>query len=151
LPFLINYIVVCSAYSGCLISSLTTPISLKRIETLWDILESDSYIEMLESASPYNYLKSSNTSIGLALIEKWRNQVAPEFPDYGDDDYKRIVYHPKTILFGDDDHFQYNMMARFSTPSGKSSAYIGKERIQPSGYGFPMTKGSPLNEEISRL
>jgi hypothetical protein len=150
LPFLINYIVVCSAYSGCLISSLTTPISLKRIETQGDILESDSYIEMLESASPYNYLKSSNTSIGLELIEKWRNQVAPEFPVLGEDIYKHIFYHPKTIVFSDDHHMQYNIMARFSTPGGKSSAYIGKEHIQPTGYGFAMAKGSPLKDEISR-
>jgi hypothetical protein len=46
--------------------------------------------------------------------------VAPEFPDYGEDDYKRIVYHPKTILFGDDDHIEYNIIAQFSTPSGTS-------------------------------
>jgi hypothetical protein len=150
MPFDIAYHIVILAYSGLLISSLTTPISLKRIETMKDVLESDSYIEMIESASPYNYLKTSNNTIGLAVIEKWRNQVVPEFPDYRDDDLKRIVYHPNTIYFGDDDHIQYKIMAKFSTPSGKSSVYLGKERIQPSGYGFPMTKGSPLRDEISR-
>jgi hypothetical protein len=139
------------AYSGLLISSLTTPISLRRIETLNDIVESDSFIGLHEGTSHYNYIKNSNDTIALKVIEKWKNQEQLEFPDYEHDDLKRIVYHPKTILFGDDDAIEYKITSLFSTSSGKSSAYIGKERIQPSGFGFPMTKGSPLNHEISQL
>jgi hypothetical protein len=33
---------------------------------------------------------------------------------------------------------------------GKSSAYIGKQHIQPAGQGFAITKGSPLEHEISK-
>jgi hypothetical protein len=124
---------------------------LKRIETLKDIVDSDSYIELDEGTSYYNYMKNSNDTIALQVIEKWNNQEEREFPVYdGESDYRRIVYHPKTLRFTDDDHIEYAIMSQFSTPSGRSSVYIGKQRIQPSGYGFPMTKGSPLNNEISR-
>jgi hypothetical protein len=142
--------ILLKAYSGLLISSLTTPISLKRIETLKDIVESDSFIGLYEGTSSYNYMKNSNDTIVLKVIEKWKNQEELEFPDYEHDVLKRIAYHPKTIAFGDDDFGEYKITTQFSTSSGKSSAYIGKERIQPTGYGFPMTKGSPLNHEISQ-
>jgi hypothetical protein len=146
--FILGMFVITRGYSGLLISNLTKPQMLKKMDTIEDVLKSDSEIIFYPGTGTYNNFVYSSDPIDLQILEKYHNQKTIVIPKVGD--YSRIVYNEKTVIFSSRNAMEYSLNARYTTPSGQSSAYIGQQHIQGSGEAFAIQKGSPLEDEMSK-
>jgi hypothetical protein len=120
---MVSMVVISRGYSGSLTSSLTKPITLKRMDTLEDLEKSDSEILFFEGTATYNWFVKSKDPIELKVLEKYRSQKHESRPKTGD--FTLAVYNKKTVIFAHVSHIEYCIMARFSTQSGKSTTLCG--------------------------
>jgi hypothetical protein len=146
--FMLGMFVITKGYSGLLISSLTKPQILKKLNTFEDVLKSESEIIFFPHTGSYNHFLHSSDPIDVQILEKYHNQKNMVIPKVGD--YSQVVYNERTILFGSGNAMDYTINSKYTTLSGQSSAYIGKQHLQGSGGGLAIQKGSPLEDEISK-
>jgi hypothetical protein len=146
--FMLGMFVITKGYSGLLISSLTKPQMLKKMDTIEDVLKSDSEIIFIPGTGTYNRFVSSSDPIDLQILEKYQNQKTIVIPKVGD--FSHIVNNEKTVIFSSGKSMQYQIRVRYTTPSGHLKVYIGKQEIQGPGGGYAFQKGSPLEDEMSK-
>ncbi len=75
----INYVRATLAYCGLLISTLTTTVKGKRIETFQELADSDYYIYATPGLTPTNLILSSESQGVQAVAEKWKKQTKRDF------------------------------------------------------------------------
>jgi hypothetical protein len=146
--FVLSMFVITRGYSGLLISNLTKPQTLNKLDTIEDVLKSDSEIIFFLGTGTYNHFLLSTDPIDVQILEKYRNQKDIFIPKIGD--FSQSVYNENTVMFGSRNAMEYSISARYTTLSGQSSVYLGKQHIQGSGEAFAIQKGSPLEDEMSK-
>jgi hypothetical protein len=146
--FILGMFVITKGYSGLLMSNLTKPQTLKKLDTIEDVYKSDSEIMFFLDTGAHNHFVYSSDPMLKKILEKYRNQKNTHIPDTGD--YSHIAFNEKTVTFSTRNAMQYEIKTKYTTLSGQSSAYIGKQHIQGSGEAFVIQKGSPLEDEMSK-
>ncbi len=86
-----------------LISSLTTPVKTRQMETFEELANSDYFVQLEESSFSYgNALKNANTSATNSLYNRWKSQEPRTFGNFSLSSSNQIVLHyPKTVTFVD--------------------------------------------------
>ena len=96
----------------------------------------------------HSTFKSSTDPLFKAVWEKVQRQGMGN-SIFTQTNYSMLVQNENYVTSGDLSIMDLRVRLEYSTRSGESVLYVGKEGVYPSGLGIPMRKNAPFSSVIN--
>ena len=131
-------------------SSLTLPTFSKPMDSFEDLVQSDAHHFIIQNNTLiHSTLKESQDPLFKAIWAKVQKQGLEKsiFHRYN---YSMILQNKEMVLSTDMSFLRLRVRLEYSSRTGESVLYVGKEGIYPSGLGIPMRKNAPYAGAINK-
>ena len=131
-------------------SSLTLPAFSKPMDSFEDLARSDDHHFIIKNNTLiHSTFKASTDPLFEAVWDKVERQGLENsiFKQYN---YSMILNNQNMVLSSDLGYLSLRVRIEYSSRTGESVLYVGKEGVYPSGLGIPMRKNAPYAGAINK-